>query len=166
MSWFKRHGLARDDNSSSPNTGSGFLPPPGPPPVYTHATEKSHKDGLFADAPEDEYEAAEKWCRMYPLEPPRMLPSDVVERINDLGCKAWGLDFPTSRRFAGRIEEVGEKGRSATVKVQTEQACQDVTILSNLPIMAGCYDIQGKTGIYYEVFIHRMGGFIAVGEQV
>lgn len=38
-------------------------------------------------------------------------------------------------------------------------------LLSNLPVIAGLYDIKGKTGIYYEVQINRMDGFVAIGES-
>ena len=48
-------------------------------------------------------------------------------------------------------------------KVVTDKRCKDVCIFSNLPIIAGLYDIKGKQGVYYEVVIRKMGGIIAVG---
>ena len=48
--------------------------------------------------------------------------------------------------------------------METSLECKDVCLLSDLPIVAGLYDIKGKTGIYYEVQIDRMDGIIAIGE--
>ena len=44
--------------------------------------------------------------------------------------------------------------------------CKDVCLLSDLPMMAGLYDVQGKIGVYYEILIHRMDGIIAIGMPV
>jgi len=132
------------------------------PPEWSPAPERSYDHGLRNDAPEDEFKAAEAWCQKYPVDRPRLLSSDTVERINSMGCRAWGLELPSSSRFSGRIEN-DVKGGPAVVRVQTTQQCQDVSILSDLPLMAGLYDIQGKSGVYYEILIHQMYGFIAIG---
>lgn len=55
------------------------------------------------------------------------------------------------------------KGGLGVVRIQTEPACKDVCLLSDLPILAGLYDTHGKTGIYYEIYVHRMDGIIAIG---
>jgi len=54
-------------------------------------------------------------------------------------------------------------GPLGVVNVQTRPECKDVCLLSDLPIMAGLYDVQGKSGVYYEVHIDRMDGIIAIG---
>jgi hypothetical protein len=35
--------------------------------------------------------------------------------------------------------------------------------MSDLPLMAGLYDIHGRRGIYYEVRVNRMEGVVAIG---
>jgi hypothetical protein len=96
-----------------------------------------------------------------------------VDRINALGCKAWGLespsfDYPYSRhRFSGFIQNLNDKkGGLGLIDVETYAQCEDVCLLSDLPIMAGLYDIQGKTGVYFEVSIEKMNGVIAIGNAV
>jgi len=93
-----------------------------------------------------------------------------VDRINVLGCKAWGLEQPTfhhpytRRQFCGLIQNLSDiKGGSGMIDVKTYAQCEDVCLLSDLPIMGGLYDIQGKTGVYYEVLIKKMDGVIAIG---
>ncbi|KAF9526037.1 endosome protein [Crepidotus variabilis] len=135
------------------------------PPAWAPAPEISHQYGKWNEAPEEEYDAAEAFCSEYPVQPPRLLPSNAIDAITNLGCKAWGIEYPTSPRFAGTIRNPDDKkGSSAGVcTVQTNKKCKDTCLLSSLPILAGLYDIQGKTGVYFEVQIHRMDGIIAVG---
>jgi len=101
-----------------------------------------------------------------------------------LGCRAWGLELPpldygSEPRFFGSIHNVypqdddlvgslgatSEKplGGRGVVQVRTTEACKDVSLLSDLPILAGLYDTRGKEGVYFEVQIINMRGFIAVG---
>lgn len=147
-----------------------YAPPPGPPPnlsappEWMPAPEASHTTGLYADASEGEYQAAERFCDKYPPEPPKLLPSRIVERIDAQGCRAWQIEHPRSLRFRGTISNVGDgKGSLGVVKITTEDACQDICLLSDLPILAGLYDIQGKLGVYYEMKILRIDGLIAIG---
>lgn len=51
------------------------------------------------------------------------------------------------------------------VSIVTNENCKDTCLLSDLPILAGLYDIHGKQGVYYEVVIQKMNGFIAVGTE-
>lgn len=132
------------------------------PPGWTPAPEQSHTLGLFNEATDDEYESAEAFCARYPVEPAKLLPSDVVDRIDTEGCKAWTMDWPHSARFVGRVQD-GEKGSPAVTRVTTGDKCCDVCLLSNLPILAGLYEIQGKSGVYYEVAVKKMAGIIALG---
>ncbi|KAF9459199.1 hypothetical protein BDZ94DRAFT_1268808 [Collybia nuda] len=134
------------------------------PPQWAPAPEVSHKYGLWNEAPDDEYDAAENFCLEYPPQLPRLIPSDAVDRINAIGCKAWGIEVPITPRFVGTVQNLGDsKGGPGIVRVQTEAECKDVCLLSDLPILAGLYDTHGKTGIYYEIYIHRMDGIIAIG---
>jgi Ran-binding protein 9/10 len=71
----------------------------------------------------------------------------------------------TTPRFVGYVQS-GNKGRPAVIKVQTMPQCKDVCLLSDLTMMAGLYDVQGKVGVYYEILIHRMDGIIAIGMPV
>jgi len=137
--------------------------PSGAPPAWAPAPETSYALGKFNEAPEDEFEAAEEFCRLYPLNPPIILPSYVVDRIQSLGGRAWGLVQPDLYRFSGTIQNDGSKGGSAVVKVKTTPSCGDACLLSDIPILGGLYGTHGKTGVYYEVLIHRMDGFIAIG---
>lgn len=132
------------------------------PPQWAPAPEISHRYGLWNEAPEDEFDAAEEFCAEYPPYPSRLIPSHAVDRINAEGCKAWGIELPISPRFAGYVQNP-EKSGPNVIKVETRPACRDVSLLSDLPLMAGLYDIQGKSGVYYEILIHRMDGIIAVG---
>ncbi|KAH9891796.1 endosome protein [Cubamyces lactineus] len=163
MSWLK---ALKSDKGKAVR----YAPPPGPPPnlsappEWMPAPEASHTAGLYADASEGEYQAAERFCDKYPPEPPKLLPSRIVERIDAQGCRAWQIEQPRSLRFRGTISNVGDgKGSLGVVKITAEDACQDICLLSDLPILAGLYDIQGKLGVYYEIKILRMDGLIAIG---
>ncbi|RDX53458.1 hypothetical protein OH76DRAFT_1399366 [Lentinus brumalis] len=137
---------------------------PDAPPEWQPAPEQVHAEGLYADASTADYEAAEDFCMRYPQEAPRMLSSDAVDRIRRLGSGAWRLAVPSTPRFRGVIHNGGEKGPAmGVVRVVTEHDCQDVCILSDLPILAGLYDTRGRPGVYYEIKIIRMDGVIAVG---
>ena len=35
--------------------------------------------------------------------------------------------------------------------------------MSDLPLMAGLYDIHGRRGVYYEVRVNKMEGVVAIG---
>ncbi|KAI0094358.1 hypothetical protein BDY19DRAFT_912408, partial [Irpex rosettiformis] len=48
-------------------------------------------------------------------------------------------------------------------KVVTGKSCRDTCLFSNLPLMAGLYEIQGKNGVYYEILMKKMDGIIAIG---
>lgn len=139
------------------------------PPEWQAAPEQVHAEGLYADATDEDYQSAEEFCLRNPPAPARLLSSESIERIRRLGCAAWQLDVPTSPRFRGVVlhhgGEKGEKGPSmGVIKVVTKDDCQDVCILSDLPILAGLYDTRGRPGVYYEVKILRMDGVIALGE--
>ncbi|KAF4577299.1 hypothetical protein EYR40_009342 [Pleurotus pulmonarius] len=135
-----------------------------PPPQWAPAPEKSHKDGKLADATDDEYKTAENFCLQFPLQPPRPLPSAAVDRIKEVGAKAWEIEYPQTPRFLGNITNPSEtKGGPSVCKVETNAKCLDVCLMSNLPLMAGMYDGRGKKGFYYEILIKRMDGLIAIG---
>lgn len=123
-----------------------------------------HKYGKWNEAPEEEYEAAEAFCSEYPLQPPHLLPSAAIDAINKTGCQAWGIEQPTTPRFAGSVMNPRNKKGTIVSTIRTDSKCKDTCLLSDLPLMAGLYDIQGKTGVYYEVKINKMDGIIAVGE--
>lgn len=156
-------------------TQKQYAPPAGPPPgvdlasppKWEPAPEQRHTLGLYAEATEDEFESAQQFCAAYPPERPRLLPSEAVERIDAVGCRAWQIELPRSPRFRGDIYNVaGDQkggGGSDVVRVVTEAACQDVCLMSDLPILAGLYDVHGKLGVYYEVKVLRMDGLIAIG---
>lgn len=38
--------------------------------------------------------------------------------------------------------------------------------MSDLPILAGLYDICSQKGVYYEIMINRMEGIIAIGAPI
>ena len=139
--------------------------PDAPPPQWTPAAEQSHTYGKYKDAPFDEYREAERFCTRHPVEQPKLLPSDVVERLSQEGCKPWGMRLPSSPRFKGRVESGTDKGGAGVTKVVTDRKCKDVCIFSDLPILAGLYDTKGKQGIYYEVVIREMGRNIAIGNS-
>ncbi|KAF9783538.1 hypothetical protein BJ322DRAFT_1071619 [Thelephora terrestris] len=133
------------------------------PPQWTPAVETTHEHGKYQDATFDEYEEAERFCARYRVEKPKLLLSNVVERLSQEGCKPWGIKYPASSRFEGRIESMMDKGGAGVIKIFTDKICKDVCLFSDLPIMAGLYDTKGKQGVYYEVVIRKMGGIIAIG---
>ena len=104
------------------------------------------------------------FCRQYSVDPPRLLPSDAVDAINEVGCSAWGIEYPDSLRFVGQIYKNAGKDSSGGITVRTSRRCKDVCLLSDLPIVAGLYDTRGKVGVYYEIYINKMDGIIAVGK--
>ena len=128
-----------------------------------------HTWGLFAEATTDEYERAEDFCKRFDVQEPHLLTQDVLEWIGKYGCGAWSLLPPASPRFRGSIYgvDVTNEKHNGTVKVSIEKDCQSVCLLSNYPILAGLYDIQGKSGVYYEVKVERMakGAVISVGTR-
>ncbi|CAA7261963.1 unnamed protein product [Cyclocybe aegerita] len=157
-------GKLKENASSSSHSGWPGSNSSAAPPEWAAAPEVSHTWGKWNEAPGEEYDAAQLFCRDNPVNAPRLLPSLAVDRIAEIGCRAWGIEVPESPRFVGRVQNIGEaKGNSAVVTVQTQEECKDVCLLSDLPIVAGLYDVQGKTGVYYEVCIRRMNGIIAVG---
>lgn len=85
--------------------------------------------------------------------------------MKEEGAKAWGLDMPPVPRFQGHVENIpfgGHKG-DGVVKVKSEKGTKDSCLLSNLPILAGMYDVKGKLGFYYEIKVQKMEGVIAIG---
>lgn len=163
MEWLKKK-IHHNDQDRSGSSGSSY--PAAAPPAWAPAAEESHDLGLYSDAPEDEVQAGEDFCERCPLERPRLLPSDVVERIEALGCRAWGIERPRNSRFVGSVgASPGEsKGGPAVVRIETvSDKCRDTCLLSDLPLSAGLYDTRGKAGVYYEITIHQMMGTIALG---
>ncbi|KAF7422439.1 hypothetical protein PC9H_010595 [Pleurotus ostreatus] len=134
------------------------------PPQWAPAPEKSYHNGKLADATDDEYTSAEKFCVEFPPQPPRLLPSAAVDRIKEVGAKAWEIEYPQTSRFVGSITNPSEaKGGPSVCKVETNAKCKDICLMSNLPLMAGMYDGRGKKGFYYEILIKRMDGLVAIG---
>jgi len=150
MSWFKR---TIDHHTSRPEE----------PPAWAPAIEPSRTYGIYNEAPEQEFMAAEDFCRRNPVYQPRILPSSDVQRIQEEGCKAWDLLKPALQaRFKGTIDN-GSSAKNKVVEVLTAKDCGDSCIMSNFPILAGLYDNQGKEGVYYEITIKQMDGIIAIG---
>lgn len=140
-----------------------------PPPPWTPAPETPHEFGLFHEASDEDWERAEIFCASHPPTPPRILPSNSIDRIRLLGCAAWGLERPDTTRFVGRIERDDQRFQNkpssgvGVWKVCTQKRCQDTCLMSDLPLMAGHYDIHGGRGIYYEVRVITMEGVVAIG---
>ena len=139
--------------------------PNAPPPQWTPAAEQSHTHGKYHEATDNEYKEAQLFCARVPVERPKLLSSDMVERLSQEGCKPWEMVLPSSPRFRGCVESGIDKGGAGVTKVVTDQKCEDVCLFSNLPIMAGLYDTKGKQGVYYEVVVREMVGFIAIGNS-
>ncbi len=157
MSWLK----ALRNKGKTPSSVQGL--PGDVPPDWTPAPERSHTLGLRNEASDDEYASAEAFCARHPLETPKLLSSDMVERIDVEGRRAWTMEWPGSPRFIGSIHSADEKRTPEVTKVTTADGCGDVCLLSNLPLLAGLYEIQGKSGVYYEVRIQKMNGIVAIG---
>jgi hypothetical protein len=138
-----------------------------PPPAWNPAPERSHALGLFNEASDDDWEKAEAFCTTHLPTPPKLLASDVIDRIRALGCAAWDLERPTDPHFVGHIERSDEikpgSSGGGTWKVRTEKRCRDSCVMSDLPLMGGLYDIHGRRGVYYEVRVNRMDGVVAIG---
>ena len=141
-----------------------------PPPAWNPAPERSHALGMFNEASDDDWQRAESFCTTHPPTPPKLLASDVIDRIRVLGCAAWSLERPTDdARFVGHIEnnekvdQIKPGGSGTCCKVRTEKPCRDSCVMSDLPLMAGLYDIHGRRGVYYEVRVNRMDGVVAIG---
>lgn len=167
MDWFKKK-LKEHEHKHPSDSSHHSSHPSAAPPEWAPAPEHSHDYGLFSDAPEADLHAGAAFCDAHPVDAPRLLPSDVVERIEALGCRAWGLSYPPFPEFTGRIGvSPGEsKGGAAVVRVETQEGCRDACVFSDLPISAGLYDTRGKAGVYFEVTVRRMEGTIAIGERL
>jgi hypothetical protein len=136
------------------------------PPSWNPAPESPHQFGLFHEASKDDWERAEIFCKTHLPNPPRILPSNSIDRIRLLGCAAWGLEHPNTTGFVGRVEKCDQNKPSSgggAWKVCTQKRCQDTCVMSDLPLMAGLYDIHGRRGIYYEVHVKKMEGVVAIG---
>lgn len=154
------------------------------PPKWTPAPEESvwsplstfewssyitlqHVHGKLFEAPGEEYEAAEQFCQRHPPSLPRTLPSHVIDEICRFGAALWGFEHPTLKRFSGTITAAVDNRRNpGVINVQSRANCGDVCLMSNLPILAGLYDIRGQSGVYYEIMINRMEGIIAIGAPI
>jgi hypothetical protein len=168
----KNKGKGKADPNSSNNSTTEGLPPP---PDWTPAPEPTHQFGLHSEASDDSYQSAERFCASVPVDPPRLLSSFMVDHVAQQGCRAWGLDHPGPELapgyFRGKITNLAEYvdykdkagGIPSVVRVITEKGCRDTCLLSNLPILAGLYDVQGKEGVYYEVLVRKMEGTVAIG---
>jgi hypothetical protein len=142
-----------------------------PPPAWNPAPEGSHALGLFNEASDDDWERADAFCTTHPPTPPKLLASDVIDRIRVLGCAAWDLECPADAHFIGHVErsdqiKPGSNSGGGTWKVRTEKRCRDSCVMSDLPLMAGLYDIHGRRGVYYEVRVNRMDGVVAIGTSL
>ena len=77
-----------------------------------------------------------------------------------MGAKAWEMQVPTTPRFKGTISRT-EYG---TTLIRTQRECRETTLLSNLPIMGGLYDVpRDMEGVYFEITVNRMEGVVAIG---
>ena len=146
-----------------------------PPPAWNPAPERSHTLGLFDEASDDDWERAFEFCSTHPPIPPKLLASDVIDRVRVHGCAAWNLERPTEdTHFVGHIGWGDQKIKTgsgasrggSTWKVRTEERCRDSCVTSDLPLMAGLYDIHGRRGVYYEVRVNRMEGVVAIGASL
>ncbi|KII90714.1 hypothetical protein PLICRDRAFT_137107 [Plicaturopsis crispa FD-325 SS-3] len=155
MHWLKRTS-ARQQIEQSPASVSD----PSPAPAWTPAPENIHAHGKVNEASEDDCEAAISFCLANAPDPPKLLSSDIVDRIKAEGCKAWSIQVPRTPHFAGEVISA-RKGGPSVVQVKTSAECKDTCLLSDLPIMGGLY--QRKKGVYYEILVHRMDGVIAIG---
>jgi len=123
--------------------------------------------GKYHEATDEDYRNGEEFCETHPPNQPRPVPSAAIEAIQIEGARAWNLSQPgPNTRFIGHIDNIEaggkEKGRAVAI-VHTKSKCRETCLVSNLPIVAGMYDVQGKIGIYYEVQVHNMKGSIAIG---
>lgn len=166
MPWFKQK-IAQFRHSGDPQLSADA------PPAWTPTVGESLQDGLLSDAPEAEFEDAEKFCRAHPAQPPTLLASTDVEAIKQEGCSAWEIAQPSRElthpshgsRFQGQVEVLhSQLAVTKVTRVITTKNCGDVCLMSNWPIIAGLYDIGDKTGVYYEVTVVKMKGTIAVGK--
>ena len=83
------------------------------------------------------------------------MASRDIERINEVGCAAWELVVPRFERFVD-VEYEEERKGERVIRIETREGCEDVSLLSNLPLVAGMYNIgRGKEGVYYEVEVEE-----------
>lgn len=150
----------RDEPSLPSRTFFKSSKPATPPPQWTPAPERRHTLGRYNEATEEDCTDAEAFCQENPVDPAKPLPSAVVERIQKQGCRAWTLEAPVTSRFVGKVED------GDVIKLSTGKNCEDVCVMSNLPIVGGLYDTRRKKGVYYEVQVNQMHDVVAVGEHL
>ncbi|KAF9816368.1 hypothetical protein IEO21_04121 [Rhodonia placenta] len=147
----------------SPYHPEASAPPSRPPPAWEPAPEPSHPEPLYNDATIDSFERANTFCRENPVNMPmQLLPADL-ERISSEDCGAWRLEPPLGKSFCGDIYNDYKRSTGRVVRLATYNGCEDTCVMSDLPLMAGLYDIRGKVGFYYEVTVRKMNGVIAIG---
>ncbi|KAG7094305.1 hypothetical protein E1B28_007907 [Marasmius oreades] len=141
--------------------------PSAEPPGWAPAQETVHQWGLYNESSEEDYQAAIDFCLRYPLQPPRLVPSNALDVIRQEGSRAWGIQIPSQeiRRFSGKITNISLKGAPVVI-VETDDRCGSFCLMSDLPIMAGLYDVSRQNGVYFEVKIVKMfppQSYLAIG---
>ena len=134
------------------------------PPPWSPAPEKSHQNGLWNEASQAHFKAAQIFCSRSPPEQPRLLHSSVVDDIRTRGDASWAL-VPSSP-FVGAMNQIRVRDRGQVTKVTTRNDQDDCCLLSNLPIVAGQYHIPLNGGVYYEITVEEMpnsNSIIAIG---
>ena len=90
------------------------------------------------DATFGEYKEA--FCACFRVEPPKLLPSDIIERLSQEGYKPRGIAFPSSPRLKGCVEARIDNGEGEVI----DEKRKGVRVLGGLRIVAGLYDTKGK----------------------
>ena len=147
--------------SNCPRYASNGVSPPG----WTPNIKDSYEHGLYSDATHDEFESAKLFCARHSVDGPKPLPEDTVEILSQKGCGPWQMKLPQSHGLKGQVGSRTGSQELGVIKVVTEKGCESTCIFSNLPIIAGSYDIVGKKGVYYEVVVKKMKGVIAIGNS-
>lgn len=160
MDWFKQHCQQRAPRHPEV--------PPGAPPEWAPAVERSSTYGLQNEASDESYETALAFCERHPVESSTILPSRTIADIDSNGCLEWGMQAHDSSSVAVVHNSVG-KGRLS--QIRSRVGCPDTCLLSNLPIVAGQYHFPIDGGVYFEITVNKMtdpskGGVIAIGMHI
>ena len=105
-------------------------------------------------SPEKDYQA-QLWCTHNPLLRPTLLTSSILEKVNK-------GDYSMCRPAASEDECFMDQKAAGVTRIISTKACQNICLLSSLPIYSALADSPIKTkesfkSIYYEVRVQRLG---------
>ena len=109
------------------------------------------------DATFGEYKEA--FCVRFRVEPPKLLPSEIIERLPQEGYKPCGIAFHSFPRLKDSVEARTDEGEG----VVTDGKHRGVPCRGWLAHCCGSVRYQREVGVYHGVLISKVDKIIAIG---